>query len=299
MTDATKAATGTVTGSAKVFIYKTTVSVRLSVRWVGSAHQWRATSLTESSAPTPTRASAANGYLNTWAFTAGPTTEGYTESGTISAGRPKKPTRDMHNGTLSLGRSCPLDRATDAVVPIEIILSNTTKGFPSTVGATIQLKTGAMDWEVGYSERGGVHPGRLRRQRRLPCSPQLCRPRSGPQLHDLRLRRRPWLLQPVRPERGPGAAVPAVIAEPERHNQRPRAHLLLHRAGCRLHILQPRHLRCCRGLLQPGRDPPALHGIGWLGRLGCGCQSMATVWIMRSVPSSELARAASISLRPR
>ena len=99
------------------------------------------TGLNLASAAAPS--TAPDAYVHTWHFSSNDG-GGYSESGSISVGEPERFHAELLNGSQVAGNECVIDPATDAVVPLQISLTNTSTGqstVPS-VGLSVDGGTG-------------------------------------------------------------------------------------------------------------------------------------------------------------
>ena len=94
---------------------------------------------------------AAGGFTNTWNASA-TASGGYQETITISAGAPQHFDSNLDNNRAVLGETCGGNSSTDAVVPVEISIENTTSGFDAPVGVSLQW--GSYDGNIGNTGSG-------------------------------------------------------------------------------------------------------------------------------------------------
>jgi len=94
---------------------------------------------------------AAGGLTNTWNGSA-TASGGYQETITISAGAPQHFNPNLDNNGAVLGETCGGNSSTDAVVPVEISIENTTSGFDAPVGVSLQW--GGYDGNTGNTGSG-------------------------------------------------------------------------------------------------------------------------------------------------
>lgn len=93
-------------------------------------------------APSPTGANRTDPYVNSWQFAATTGADGYTESGTVSVGKPEAFANGLANGGDRASSACSINASTDAVVPIGVALTNTTPGFPNALTAAFIYQGG-------------------------------------------------------------------------------------------------------------------------------------------------------------
>jgi len=114
---------------------------------------------TDYSTPTPSPSAAnqyvSSSYAHVWTFSESGV-GGYTATGTLRIGDPQHFTAGLTNGTTTVGVACQVDETTDAVVPAQLMLMNTTTSFPMSVGVSIgglgPFGNGeSLEWEGHYT----------------------------------------------------------------------------------------------------------------------------------------------------
>ena len=88
-------------------------------------------------------------YTQQWTLTS-TEPDGTSESAVLSVGTPEHFSPSDTTGSFAAGSACNLDPQTDAVVPAQLVITNTTPGgFSEKIGAV--LTSNSVQWEVDYS----------------------------------------------------------------------------------------------------------------------------------------------------
>jgi hypothetical protein len=96
----------------------------------------------------PTTPASQLGYTYNFTETAA---NGYTFGGTVSLGAPQHFVQGLTQGQLTAGSACSIDAQTDAVVPAQLVLENTTKGFSAEPAVGLSW-SGIGSVEVDFSD---------------------------------------------------------------------------------------------------------------------------------------------------